>query len=131
MVNEGNGIRQGAVAGLVVLSAMAFTGRAALAQRDSAATEAEWAEEEAGPYRGDPHRDPELRRLSPMEGQLEGVVHIEKFLAAWSALLSGSETSGSAAPLQIAHFGGSHVQAGRIGWAFRTRLAEDLSLIHI
>lgn len=125
MVIDGGHIRQGILAGVVVFLAMGFTGRVVLAQRDSAATEAEWTEDEAGPFRGDPHRDPDLRRLSSMEGQLEGAAHIGRFLDAWSALLSGSEIPGSAAPLQIAHFGGSHVQAGRIGWAFRTRLAED------
>lgn len=122
---EGRHIRRAAHAGVALLMVILLPGVGLQAQRDSAATEAEWAAEETGPFRGDPHRDPQLGRLSPMEGQLLGTAHIASFLSAWSDLLSGSAEYRGAPPIQIAHFGGSHVQAGRMGWTFRKRLLED------
>ena len=95
-------------------------------QHGAAATEAESGE--VGPLlqRGDIHRDDDLGLLSPMDGALLGAEHLTRFLKAWDALLF--ETAAPPpqnGPLQVIHFGGSHVQAGRIGWSFRQRLAED------
>lgn len=97
-----------------------------LAQRDSAATEAEMQDDRLAVERGDPHRDPDLGQLDPMASVFYGAEHIPQFLAAWNALLRGDATARqSTAPLEVVHFGGSHVQAGRIGWSFRQRLAAD------
>ena len=89
-----------------------------LAQRDSAATEAEMQDDRLAVERGDPHRDPDLGQLDPMASVFYGAEHIPQFLAAWNALLRGDATARpSTAPLEVVHFGGSHVQAGRIGWS--------------
>jgi len=99
------------------------------AQRDSAATEAEWTSESQSLLRGDPHRDGDLWHLGSMDSVLAGEANISGFLSAWREVLSGQRIfqadSAETVPLEVMHFGGSHVQAGRIGWAFRNRMAED------
>ena len=99
-------------------------------QRDSAATEAEQEAAATSILRGDAHRADELWHLNPMDGALHGREHIDSFLGAWRRLLfdwssQGMEEKAEKQPLQILHFGGSHVQAGRIGWSFRNRMAQD------
>ena len=96
-------------------------------QRDSAATESEWSESTHPLQRGDAHRDDGLNGLADMDGMLYGSEHLSRFLASWHALLfdESSEAPMLDGPLQVVHFGGSHVQAGRIGLAFRQRLRED------
>ena len=94
------------------------------AQRDSAATESEWTDGSSALLRGDVHRDGDLAILHP-RGSLHGAQHLSQFLAAWDGLLFGAPRSAVDGPLEIVHFGGSHVQAGRIGWSFRNRLGED------
>ena len=96
-------------------------------QRDSAATEAESGGAPALWERGDVHRDGDLRGLCAVDGSLHGAEHLSQFLAAWYSLLFEAPDSAAAVggPLEAVHFGGSHVQAGRIGWAFRQRLHQD------
>jgi lysophospholipase L1-like esterase len=95
-------------------------------QRDSAATESEWSETTSDRLRGDVHRDDDLAGLPAMEATLYGREHLSRFLTSWYSLLFDLQPdSPSANPIEVVHFGGSHVQAGRIGWAFRQRLSED------
>ncbi len=96
-------------------------------QRDSAATESESGSAPAFWHRGDVHRDGDLDGLSTMESSLYGTEHLSEFLESWYRLLFdvSEATTGTERPLQVVHFGGSHVQAGRIGWALRQRLHED------
>ena len=115
---------------LMLLGTLLFWGANGLwAQRDSAATESEWTSESPSLLRGDPHRDGDLWHLECMDSVLSGEAHIHRFLQAWQEVLSGEgpshDDSAAVPPLEVMHFGGSHVQAGRIGWAFRNRLAED------
>lgn len=101
-------------------------GAVLLAQQDTAATEAteaEWGASCAPAFRGDPFRDPALAGIGSAEAALHGREHLRRFLHQWGQLLAGTAVSPA---LHVVHLGGSHVQAGRIGWAFRNRLAEDL-----
>lgn len=95
-------------------------------QRDSAATESEWVGPTRDVLRGDVHRDGDLGGLSSMDAALHGGEHLSRFLKSWYTLLFDVPAESSdESPLEVVHFGGSHVQAGRIGWAFRQRLQED------
>jgi len=91
----------------------------------AAATESEWGGDRAGRFHGDPNRDPSLHFTGWQETFLFGAESLQRFLNAWSSLLSGKPSDSVHRPIQIAHFGGSHVQAGRIGWSFRQRLTSD------
>lgn len=96
-------------------------------QRDSAATESESGDAPTLWQRGDVHRDGDLGGLSDVGGSLHGAQHLSQFLAAWYGLLfeASDPSPADGGPLEVVHFGGSHVQAGRIGWAFRQRLHQD------
>ena len=66
------------------------------------------------------------RVLPAMDATLYGREHLSRFLTSWYTLLFDLQpNSPAASPIEVVHFGGSHVQAGRIGWAFRQRLSED------
>ncbi len=116
---------------LAALSAIGCLAMPAHGQRDSAATESDQGAIGATLVRGDVHRADELWHLGPMEQALHGSGHMASFLEVWGRLLfdgpvsAESGTASGEGPLQIVHFGGSHVQAGRIGWSFRNRLAQD------
>ena len=71
----------------------------------------------------DPLRSEALSHVREGVPWLHGSEHLHDFLREWQGLLDG--TAPSESPLNILHFGGSHVQAGRIGWAFRQALMED------
>ena len=73
----------------------------------------------------DPLRSDELDFLGSAEGTLLGAQHLDHFLTRFREMLEQGGHPAKAAPLSVFHFGGSHVQAGRIGWAFRKRLSED------
>lgn len=92
--------------------------------QSDAALEAELTSEIRKPQATDPLRSESLSFLHPTESVLFGEENLGPFLKDWHALLldQGPATS---APLNLLHFGGSHVQAGRIGWAFRQRLQAD------
>lgn len=72
----------------------------------------------------DPLRSDLLPFLPPVSHALHGAEHLSHFLPRFRDALLGRRHAGDA-PLHMAHFGGSHVQAGRIGWSFRQRLMED------
>ena len=94
------------------------------AQDSTAASEAEWTLEAPPSQRGDPCRDTDLTFVSTGPEFLHGAEHLERFLAAWQGLLMGHDRP-SDGPIEVLHLGGSHVQAGRIGWAFRRQLLSD------
>ena len=71
----------------------------------------------------DPLRSEVLAHVGEGVPWLHGSEHLRDFLREWRGLLDGITPSDP--PLNILHFGGSHVQAGRIGWAFRQALMED------
>ena len=87
--------------------------------------EAELGERASGRMDTDPLRSEDLGFLGPVHGTLLGAVHLEHFLTRFQSMLEQGSHPSEAAPLSVFHFGGSHVQAGRIGWAFRKRLSED------
>lgn len=100
----------------------------AWSQRDSAASEAEVAGAQHSLLRGNPHRDQDLWHLASMDSVLVGAENLRAFLTRWRDLLDGETTPTEDTahyPIEVIHFGGSHVQAGRIGWAFRNRLKQD------
>lgn len=97
-------------------------GGVSLAQ-DKAASEAEMGWSDSTLVASDPLRSPALGRVDDAPTWLHHPDHIGPFLSAWRALLLGRSEADR--PLQLLHFGGSHVQAGRIGWAFRMALTSD------
>jgi len=91
--------------------------------QDRAASEAELGWTDSTLQVIDPLRSSLLAGVRDGTDRLHGRQHMAAFLDAWRRLLSGEgELTG---PLHILHFGGSHVQAGRIGWAFRKALQGD------
>ena len=93
-------------------------------QDSTAAAEAEWTTEAVHPHRGDPYRDDDLRMISSSTAFLHGAGHLSRFLEKWHELLTGMDRQ-TDGPITVVHMGGSHVQAGRIGWAFRNQLLSD------
>jgi lysophospholipase L1-like esterase len=90
----------------------------------ASASESEWGQVDSDCVHGDAHRDPALAFTGWQDTVLFGAESLTGFLTAWNDVLQEGRSSGQA-PLQIAYFGGSHVQAGRIGWSFRRRLTSD------
>ena len=93
--------------------------------QEKAAVEAELGMRASGLVDTDPLRSDELGFLGSVDGALLGTHHLDRFLTRFRAMLETGSTPTEANPLSVFHFGGSHVQAGRIGWAFRKRLSED------
>ena len=91
--------------------------------QDRAASEAELGWTDSNLDVSDPLRSSLLAGVRDGADRLHGRQHMAAFLEAWRRLLSGE--GDLAGPLHILHFGGSHVQAGRIGWAFRQALQAD------
>ena len=91
--------------------------------KSTAAIEAEHGEQQRESLELDPFRSDHLSGLESTAARLHGASNLTRFLSQWRDLLT--ESNAASGPLHILHFGGSHVQAGRIGWAFRARLAAD------
>ena len=93
--------------------------------QDKAAREAEKEEKVPGLADTDPLRSDDLWFLDSVEDDILGQENLSEFLTRFRSILLGAPDSGDFSPVSVFHFGGSHVQAGRIGWAFRKRLAQD------
>jgi len=93
--------------------------------QDRSASEAESVELAAGTVMTDPLRSDALTFLGGESTGIIGQEHIAQFLDQFRHLLLGHAPEEGQDPLSVLHFGGSHVQAGRIGWTFRRRLSED------
>ncbi|MBK12818.1 MAG: hypothetical protein CL849_04745 [Crocinitomicaceae bacterium] len=93
--------------------------------QDKSAHEAEKEEKVPGLADTDPLRSDDLWFLHSVEDDILGQENLSGFLARFRSVLRGTPVSGDSIPVSVFHFGGSHVQAGRIGWAFRKRLAQD------
>ncbi len=91
--------------------------------QEKAATEAEMGWRDSTLVATDPLRSPALAMVGDAPDHVHGAEHMAGFLRQWRHLLEG-DTAGRL-PLNILHFGGSHVQAGRIGWSFRNALMAD------
>jgi lysophospholipase L1-like esterase len=92
--------------------------------QSKAALESEQGSDNRSSAESDPFRSDDLSFLEPTPRLLYGASNLSQFLDRWRDLLTESNVV-ELGPLHILHFGGSHVQAGRIGWAFRARLAAD------
>lgn len=93
--------------------------------QDRAASEAELGGPDSSWIDLDPLRS---RTLDVREdaGLVVGSENLSGFLSRWRLLLQdGRPRPAGESALHILHFGGSHVQAGRMGWAFRRALASD------
>ena len=93
--------------------------------QDRSASEAESVMRVAGTAVTDPLRSDALAFLGGEAPSLTGQEHLAQFLGHFRDLLLGGPLAEGRKALSILHFGGSHVQAGRIGWTFRKRLSED------
>lgn len=93
--------------------------------QNAAASESEMRGLDSTWVEADPLRS-RLLDVREDQGLLYGAEHMSHFLSRWRRLLQDPQPRPNGAPaLNILHFGGSHVQAGRIGWAFRRALALD------
>ena len=93
--------------------------------QDKAAREAEKEEKVPGLADTDPLRSNDLWFLQAGECDILGQENLSGFLTRFRSVLLGAPATDDTIPVSVFHFGGSHVQAGRIGWAFRKRLAQD------
>jgi lysophospholipase L1-like esterase len=93
--------------------------------QDRSASEAESVELAAGTVMTDPLRSDALTFLGGESTGIVGQEHIAQFLDQFRHLLFEHALEEGREALSVLHFGGSHVQAGRIGWTFRKRLSED------
>jgi lysophospholipase L1-like esterase len=109
---------------LIAVSAL-FLAVGPVGAQDRSASEAESVEQVAGTAVTDPLRSDALAFLGSETQSLIGQEHLAHFLGRFRDLLIGVPLAEGHEALSILHFGGSHVQAGRIGWTFRKRLSED------
>jgi len=110
---------------VVVLCAFVLIGIDLRAQDHKAALSADVEARGLDLHDTDPLRSDGLS-FFPTSGQdILGKEHIAEFLNRFGSLLRDGTRTSDSLPLSVFHFGGSHVQAGRIGWAFRKRLSLD------
>ena len=93
--------------------------------QDQSARDADTEEKIEGLADTDPLRSDELWFIHPVEEDMIGKENLNRFLTRFRSVLVGNPATQNPNPVSVFHFGGSHVQAGRIGWAFRKRLAQD------